>query len=245
MPNSNPERGGTWLEFPSPLDGSTRMSVERRLDDAGIEFRMQTVSTMGSAPYTAGRFKYTLSFPAASAAPVCKILRDVLCLRDPRDDTHHSGRCPACDTEFADAQSCPSCGLNFGAGFDPDDPRIVFIRKYGGFTDRDADQLDRVAADGADLARPLEIWFRIGVPDEQSGELVSNAATEAGYDTYDLEPWDGLWLCYCIRDMLATVETIADAVDELSALASPHGGWYVGWDTWGNADSEAPNDRDR
>ncbi len=103
--------------------------------------------------------------------------------------------------------------------------------------DADGKALLRVATDGADMSKPMEIDFFVDVSDEDVGEQVADAATEAGYEvtvTQDDETEE--WTCFCSKTMLATYDGVIEAQAELDRLAEPFGAKTDGWGTFGNAE---------
>jgi hypothetical protein len=101
--------------------------------------------------------------------------------------------------------------------------------------DADGDALRRVASQGADMSRPMDIDFFVSVPDRQAGESVARLATGLGYRTelvHDEE--DDAWDCYCTKAMLATYDGVVEAQRELDELSRPFGGHSDGWGTSGD-----------
>jgi hypothetical protein len=101
--------------------------------------------------------------------------------------------------------------------------------------DADGDALRRIARDGSDLSKPMEIDFAVTAPSEGSARAIAKAAVSRGYRT-DVERDDvGTWSCYCTREMIATYEAVVERQAELDALSRPLGGHVDGWGTAGNA----------
>ena len=122
-----------WIEFPGLVVDEELPYLKSRFDQEQIGFRLQPVAEDVTSY---GRsYAQALFIRSSDATAACGILRNAYGLRGPRADDAQSGTCPACDTAFVESLSCPSCGLNFGSPFDPDDPRIVFFRRHGGFTE--------------------------------------------------------------------------------------------------------------
>ena len=106
--------------------------------------------------------------------------------------------------------------------------------------DADGDALGRVASDGSDMSKPMEIEFTITVPNEKIGEAVAGRAAFLGYRaevSHDLE--DDSWACCCSVTMVATYEGVIDAQRALEAISAPLGGHCHGWGTFGNGDGNA------
>jgi hypothetical protein len=102
--------------------------------------------------------------------------------------------------------------------------------------DGDGDALRRLARDGNDMTRPMEIDFAVAVPNEAAGLAVAKVVEGLGYRTdvaRDEETGD--WTCYCSRSMVPTYAALADAQRELDRVAKPLGGASDGWGTFGNA----------
>jgi regulator of ribonuclease activity B len=103
--------------------------------------------------------------------------------------------------------------------------------------DADGDALRRVADDGSDMSKPMEIDFTVAVPGESAGKAIAERAGLLGYRTKvarDRE--DDAWTCYCTKRMLATHEGVVAAQAELQAISVPFGGHCDGWGTFGNQD---------
>jgi regulator of RNase E activity RraB len=104
--------------------------------------------------------------------------------------------------------------------------------------DADGDALRRIAADGSDMSKPMEIDFAVAAPNEHSASAIAKAAASKGYRT-DIERDDaGTWSCCCTRKMIATYKAVTEAQAELDALSRPLGAHADGWGTPGNAPAE-------
>ena len=103
--------------------------------------------------------------------------------------------------------------------------------------DADGDALRRVAGDGSDMTRPMDVDFFVAVHDESAGYRVARVAEAHGYaasvkqDSDDLE-----WTCYCTKSMVLTYDAVVAAQTELDSLAVDHNGHADGWGTFGNAE---------
>lgn len=96
--------------------------------------------------------------------------------------------------------------------------------------------LQRIAQDGSDLTRPLEMDFFVAVPDRRSGEGVAIRASARGFRTsveQDSESKD--WTCYCTKTLVPELDAVLAIECELHALASEFKGRTDGFGTYGNA----------
>jgi hypothetical protein len=108
--------------------------------------------------------------------------------------------------------------------------------------DADGDALRRVAQDGSDMSRPMEIDFAVAAPDEASAVAIAEAAGGRGYRTAVVHE-DGTWSCFCTRKLIATHNAVVRAQAELDALSRRHGGHPDGWGTSGNGPGSEPRSR--
>jgi len=101
--------------------------------------------------------------------------------------------------------------------------------------DDDGDALRRVAEDGNDMSKPMDIDLSVAVPDKESGDRVAELARARGYavDVY-FDEEDESWTCYCTKNMLVTYDGVVTAQEELDELSEPFGGYCDGWGTLGN-----------
>jgi regulator of RNase E activity RraB len=106
--------------------------------------------------------------------------------------------------------------------------------------DADGDALRRVAADGSDMSRPMEIDFAVAVPSQAAGERVAAEAKRLGFtvklvpDACEEEPDASSWSCYCTKTMVPEYDSLLDVQRQLNDIAAPCGGWSDGWGTFGN-----------
>ena len=111
--------------------------------------------------------------------------------------------------------------------------------------DADGDALRRVAADGSDMSKPMDIDFQVAAPDEATAERVADEASELGYrisiyfDDDDIENAGYPWTCECTKSMVPTYDALLAAQAELDAIARPLGAYVDGWGTFGNAGGSA------
>ena len=101
--------------------------------------------------------------------------------------------------------------------------------------DADGDALRRVAADGADMSRPMVIDYTVDAPDQATALLIAERVAPRGYDPSISQDEDGgTWSIYCSRSMLATYAGVVSAQTELNELVRPYGATCDGWGTFGN-----------
>lgn len=111
--------------------------------------------------------------------------------------------------------------------------------------DADGDALRRIAADGNDMSRPMEVNFQVAAPDEPTAKKFAEAAVKLGYRTsvyaYDPEEKEeeltDPWTCECTKDMVLTYDAVIAAQLELDEIAQSLGAYADGWGTFGNADT--------
>jgi hypothetical protein len=85
----------------------------------------------------------------------------------------------------------------------------------------------------------MAVEFTVEIPSRADAQAVAAFAQKAGYRTaIDLDEEDGVWTCYCARDMIVTYEAVVAAQQELGRPSEPHGGHCVGWGSFGNALAE-------
>lgn len=105
--------------------------------------------------------------------------------------------------------------------------------------DADGAALERVAADGSDMAQPMEIDFTVAVLDEGTAQLVAAAVDKEGYSpSISCDPESEEWTVYCTRTMIAEYGALLACQRELSEVCGPIGGTPDGWGTFGNAAPE-------
>lgn len=100
--------------------------------------------------------------------------------------------------------------------------------------DEDGQLLRRIAADGSDMAQPMEVDFLVAVPDAAVGDQVADAAEALGYAvTVEVEEGRG-FTCYCTKQMRLSHAAVVSAQTELDAIAEPLGAAVEAWGTPGN-----------
>lgn len=102
--------------------------------------------------------------------------------------------------------------------------------------DADGDALRRIAADGSDLTKAMEIDFAVDVPSEQAGKDFAKAIAHLPYQTslyFDEE--EKAWTCYCSKTLIPSYEAILQVQEELTAAGAPFDAVPDGWGTYGNA----------
>lgn len=113
--------------------------------------------------------------------------------------------------------------------------------------DDDGDALRRVAADGSDLSKPMQVDFMVAAGDAESGRRIAAAAERLGYrtevvrdaddedDVVEADADEHPWTVYCTKTMILTYAAVVEAQEELDRLGRPFGGHSDGWGTFGNA----------
>jgi regulator of RNase E activity RraB len=112
--------------------------------------------------------------------------------------------------------------------------------------DADRDALRRVASDGSDMSKPMEIDFAISAPSEDAVKAIAHLAQARGYQTEVCRDSDEedervatTWSCYCTRTMIPTHGEVVRIQAELDAIGRPLGGHADGWGTFGNGPAAA------
>jgi len=99
--------------------------------------------------------------------------------------------------------------------------------------DASGDALRNMLKSGSDFSKLHEIDFHIVVPDEQAGNAIGEAASQAGYHVKLFHDDEfGVWTCECTLSMLPTYDGITQIEKELEELAKPFGGYPDGWGTF-------------
>ena len=113
--------------------------------------------------------------------------------------------------------------------------------------DADGDALRRIAADGNDMSRPMDVDFQMAAADETAAKSVADSAAKLGYRTSicvddgaeDDEHLTDPWTCECTKNMILTYDAVIAVQLELDAIARPIGAYSDGWGTFGNADTNS------
>ena len=98
------------------------------------------------------------------------------------------------------------------------------------------DALARIARDGSNLTRPLDMDFFIAVQDADAGAVVAARATQLGFATkVEQDAASGKWTCYCTKRLVPAFDIVVAVEQQLDALAHDVGGYADGFGTFGNA----------
>lgn len=90
--------------------------------------------------------------------------------------------------------------------------------------DDDGNVLRQVAAHGADMSRPMQIEFTIGVPDvECARSLAEKIFVRGSVPRIYVDAEDNSVSLYCAKNMLATYEGVVAAQSELNEICVPVG----------------------
>jgi hypothetical protein len=115
---------------------------------------------------------------------------------------------------------------------------VSFLSRLLGTDDRDDDDvrlMERLAAAGVDLSRPLDVEHVLTMPDERSARQAVAALANTG-GTVQLSP-DLLgrrWNVRVMIPMVITLERMTALREQLDAFAGERGGRYAGWGTSGH-----------
>jgi len=101
--------------------------------------------------------------------------------------------------------------------------------------DDDGEVLRRVAAEGADMSRPMTIEYTIYAKDIHSARALAERIAAVGYTPrLYVDDEDGSISLYCARHMVATYEAVVACQEELNSLGHSVGAICDGWLTAGN-----------
>jgi Regulator of ribonuclease activity B len=101
--------------------------------------------------------------------------------------------------------------------------------------DDDGEVLRRVAAEGADMSRPMTIDYTIYAADIQSARALAERIAAIGYTPrLYVDDVDGSVSLYCARHMVATYDAVIACQEELNELCHSVGATCDGWLTAGN-----------
>src|SRR4051794_14751978 len=97
-------------------------------------------------------------------------------------------------------------------------------------TDSDGEALRRVAAGGADMAKPMVIDFFVAVRDAEVGRRVAWVADAGGFQTaVERDDETGRWTCRCTKRMIATYDGLVEVQAFLDEISRSLGGRVDGW----------------
>jgi hypothetical protein len=103
--------------------------------------------------------------------------------------------------------------------------------------DADGEALRRIAGDGSDMSRAMNIDFVVAVGSEAAAHAVAKRAAEAEFLTSVRQDEESRqWVCYCTKTMIPTYDGVVTTQAELDRLAAPYGGCSDGWGTFGNVE---------
>jgi hypothetical protein len=104
-------------------------------------------------------------------------------------------------------------------------------------SDATAEALERIARNGSDLGKPIEIDFFVAVPSRRAGDLVASHARDLGYRcSVECDSVTKRWTVYCSITMIATLAEVVRAEKQLDAIAVPVQGYCDGFGSYGNSD---------
>lgn len=99
--------------------------------------------------------------------------------------------------------------------------------------------LARIARDGSDMTRPLEMDFFVAVPDVHAGKVVAARAAQLGFVTsVEQDAESGDWTCYCTKELVPRFDAVVAIEQQLDAIGRDVGGYADGFGTYGNADEK-------
>jgi hypothetical protein len=96
--------------------------------------------------------------------------------------------------------------------------------------DADGQALQSLFKDGVNFKKPQSVEFFVAVPDQATGEKLSQVLKGEGYNCF-LEQDDETdeWACSCSKRMLLDYNQIMKIQKELDNLSKPYGGSSDGW----------------
>lgn len=105
-------------------------------------------------------------------------------------------------------------------------------------TDEEATRaaLQRYAAQGSDLTKPMKIDFFVAVPSAAAGNAVAVRAVALGFETsIEQDGKTSEWTCYCTKTIIPAFDTVIRIERELDAIGRSFGGYADGFGSYGNA----------
>ncbi len=107
--------------------------------------------------------------------------------------------------------------------------------------DADGEALRLLAANGSDMARPMDVDFQVAAPDKACADAIARTAETVGYRAdVSKDHHASTWTVTGSREMVASYEALIRVQAELDALSRPLGGSSDGWGTWGNGPPPPP-----
>ena len=98
--------------------------------------------------------------------------------------------------------------------------------------------LERLARDGSDLSKALEMDFFVAVPDAAAGKIVASRVKPLGLRAcVEQDTETGEWTCYCTGVLVPRLADVVSIERRLDELAADVGGHSDGFGSFGNASS--------
>ena len=97
---------------------------------------------------------------------------------------------------------------------------------------QDAQVIQLLLGDGADLSKPHDIDFFLVLPDRLRANAAAVDMARLGYVVLAVERHGRDWEVRATRRMAPQLDAIKATTRELDALAALHEGYYDGWDTF-------------
>ena len=96
--------------------------------------------------------------------------------------------------------------------------------------DADGEALQSLYKDGLDFNKQQSVEFFVAVPDQATGEKLSQVLKKEGFNCF-LEQDDETeeWACCYSKRMLLNYNELINIQKKLTILSKPHGGYSDGW----------------
>jgi hypothetical protein len=110
------------------------------------------------------------------------------------------------------------------------DPRIWRKKRMKFPNDADGEALQSLHKDGVDFKKQQSVEFFVAVPDQATGEKLSQVLKSEGFNCF-LEQDDETdeWACCCSKRMLLNYNELIKIQNQLNKISKPHGGYSDGW----------------
>ena len=96
--------------------------------------------------------------------------------------------------------------------------------------DADGNALQSLYKDGVNFKKPQSVEFFVAVPDQATGEKLSQVLKEEGFNSF-LEQDDETeeWACCCSKRMLLNYNELIAIQKKLNTISKQYGGFSDGW----------------
>jgi hypothetical protein len=96
--------------------------------------------------------------------------------------------------------------------------------------DGDGEALQSLYKDGINFKKQQTVEFFVAVPDQTTGEKLSNVLKGEGFNCFlDQDDETDEWACCCSKRMLLNYNELINIQKKLDDLSKPYGGYSDGW----------------